>query len=119
LPICPVSKIVLVVLLIFSVASWALILHKWRFFREQDAADAKFLRAFEKHDDPLEAFRKLQGHRLSGMAAVYAEIAKCFPVAVNGATSADAEIPNYRYVDRVLMHALQAQISKGETYLPF
>jgi biopolymer transport protein TolQ len=115
----PVSKIVLVILLIFSVASWALILYKWRFFREQDAADSKFLRAFEKHDDPLEAFRKVHGHRSSGMASVYAEVAKCFPVVVNGGTTAEADSPNHRYVDRVLQHALQEQISKAETYLPF
>ena len=34
-----VSKIVLLILLIFSIGSWTVILYKWRFFRRQEAAD--------------------------------------------------------------------------------
>ena len=70
-----VSKLVLVVLLGFSIVSWALILYKWRFFRDQEAADQRFLRVFEKMDDPIEAFRKVDRHRNSAVASVYAEVA--------------------------------------------
>ena len=31
-----VSKIILIVLFLFSVVSWAIILYKWRFFRASD-----------------------------------------------------------------------------------
>ena len=34
-----VSKIVLLILLIFSIGSWTVILYKWRFFRRQEAAN--------------------------------------------------------------------------------
>jgi len=122
-----VSKIVLVILLIFSVSSWALILYKVRFFREQEEADRRFLRAFEKHEDPLEAFRKVHGHRASALASVYADVARLFPAMGNGATGASRDLlggdngekPNPKYVERVLAHALQEQITKAETYLPF
>ena len=38
-----VSKIVLVILFIFSVISWAIIFSKWRAFRVADREDKKFL----------------------------------------------------------------------------
>ena len=123
-----VSKVVLLVLLGFSIFSWALILYKWRFFRDQEAADERFLRAFEKVHDPLEAFRRVDRHRSSGVASVYAEVAKCYQVLGNGAIkgreiapAADDtdKIPTQYYVERVLGHAIQEQISRNETSLPF
>ena len=123
-----VSKVVLVVLLGFSIFSWALILYKWRFFRDQEAADERFLRAFEKVHDPLEAFRRVDRHRSSGVASVYAEVAKCYQVLGNGAIKGreiapagdDTDrIPTQYYVERILGHAIQEQISRNETYLPF
>jgi biopolymer transport protein TolQ len=123
-----VSKVVLLVLLGFSIFSWALILYKWRFFRDQEAADERFLRAFEKVHDPLEAFRRVDRHRSSGVAAVYAEVAKCYQVLGNGAIKGreiapagdDTDrIPTQYYVERILGHAIQEQISRNETYLPF
>ena len=123
-----VSKVVLLVLLGFSVFSWALILYKWRFFRDQEAADERFLRAFEKVHDPLEAFRRVDRHRSSAVASIYAEVAKCYQVLGNGAIkgreiapAADEtdKIPTQYYVERILGHAIQEQISRNETYLPF
>lgn len=123
-----VSKVVLLVLLGFSVMSWALILYKWRFFRDQELADQRFLRAFEKIDDPLEAFRKVDRHRSSAVASIYAEVAKCYQVIGNGAiggrqsapASDDGEkAPSQHYIERVLDHAIQEQISRNERYLPF
>jgi len=123
-----VSKVVLLVLLGFSIFSWALILYKWRFFRDQEAADERFLRAFEKVHDPLEAFRRVDRHRSSAVASIYAEVAKCYQVLGNGAIkgreiapAADDtdKIPTQYYVERILGHAIQEQISRNETYLPF
>jgi biopolymer transport protein TolQ len=123
-----VSKIVLVILLGFSIFSWALILYKWRFFRDQDAADQRFLRTFEKIEDPLEAVRKIDRHRGSAVASVYADVARCYQVLGNGAIkgrdiSAGADdgekMPPPQHVERVLNHAIQEQINRNETYLPF
>jgi len=123
-----VSKVVLVVLLGFSIVSWALILYKWRFFRDQETADQRFLRVFEKMDDPIEAFRKIDRHRNSAVASVYGEVARCYHVIGNGAVSgrrippAAEEVdktPPQHYLERVLGHAIQEQIGRNERYLPF
>src|SRR6266704_3415420 len=48
-----VSKIVLLILLIFSIGSWTVILYKWRFFRRQEAADLRFLKTYRRNESPL------------------------------------------------------------------
>jgi biopolymer transport protein TolQ len=44
----PVSKVVLVLLLIFSIFSWGIIFSKWNLFRGARRASGQFLRAFRK-----------------------------------------------------------------------
>jgi biopolymer transport protein TolQ len=123
-----VSKIILVILLGFSIISWALILYKWRFFRDQELADHRFVRAFQKFEDPLEAFRKIDRHRGSGVAAIYAEVARTCQIQGNGALKGrqisasddDTErIPPRHHIERVLSHTIQDQITRSEAYLPF
>src|SRR2546428_7286427 len=73
-----VSKIVLLILLIFSIGSWTVILYKWRFFRRQEAPDPRFLKTYRRNESPLAASRDLHLHRDSSAAAVFAEIAPCY-----------------------------------------
>src|SRR3989442_9501835 len=73
-----VSKIVLLILLIFSIGSWTVILYKWRFFRRQEAADLRFLKTYRRNESPLAASRDLHLHRDSSAAAVFAEVARCY-----------------------------------------
>ncbi len=44
----PVAKLVLIVLLLFSIFSWAIILSKWNRLRRARVQSARFLRAFRK-----------------------------------------------------------------------
>lgn len=44
----PVSMVVLAILVVFSLFSWAIIFAKWNVFRQARAANAQFLRAFRK-----------------------------------------------------------------------
>jgi biopolymer transport protein TolQ len=44
----PVSLVVLAILVVFSLFSWAIIFAKWNVFRQARAANAGFLRAFRK-----------------------------------------------------------------------
>src|SRR2546429_7943473 len=44
----PVAKIVLLILLIFSLISWAIILSKWSVLRRARGQSGRFLRAFRK-----------------------------------------------------------------------
>lgn len=50
----PVAKIVLLILLIFSVISWAIILAKWSMIRKARARSGRFLRAFRKAQGRLQ-----------------------------------------------------------------
>jgi biopolymer transport protein TolQ len=124
-----VSKIVLLVLLLFSIVSWTLILYKWRFFRKQESADSRFLEAFNGYDDPLEATREIPRHRGSRIAAVYSEAMRCYQHAgavglggtllgVRSVGAAEAA-PVQHYVERVMDHAVQDQVSRMESYLSF
>jgi biopolymer transport protein TolQ len=44
----PVAKLVLIILLAFSIFSWAIILSKWGLFRRAQTQSARFMRAFRK-----------------------------------------------------------------------
>ncbi len=124
-----VAKIVLVVLLVFSVVSWTLILYKWRAFRKQEAADSRFLEAFSKYEYPLEATREIRSHGDSSIAAVYAEVTGCYQLVGNGGVGGPLvgedtveggeSAPTQQYVERVMGHAIQNQITRTEAYLPF
>lgn len=50
----PVAKIVLIILLLFSVLSWSIILAKWSKFRRMRAQSGRFLRAFRKANGRLQ-----------------------------------------------------------------
>lgn len=44
----PVAKLVLIILLAFSIFSWAIIVSKWGLFRRAQTQSARFIRAFRK-----------------------------------------------------------------------
>ncbi len=123
-----VSKIVLLTLVLFSIGSWAVILYKWRSFRALETADQRFLKAFSQYEYPLEASRDVHLHKDSALVAVYVEVTVCYQLdrnggiqrsAIEGLGNAGDGLPTQRYVERVLAHAIQEQINKTESYLPF
>src|SRR3989475_13297443 len=76
-----VSKIVLLILLIFSIGSWTVILYKWRVFLRQEAADLRFLKSYRRNQSPPAASRRLHLHRDSSAAAGFAEVPRCYQLA--------------------------------------
>src|SRR5437899_11735557 len=54
-----VSKIVLLILFLFSVISWAIILYKWRAFRLSDQEDQRFLSAYSRARDGNDLRRQI------------------------------------------------------------
>src|SRR2546426_2566524 len=123
-----VSKIVLLILLIFSIGSWTVILYKWRFFRRQEAADLRFLKTYRRNESPLAASRDLHLHRDSSAAAVFAEVARCYQLggngnpgsrlAIEGGGEGEAGLPTPRAGGGGPAHAIQGQISRAETDPP-
>lgn len=70
----PMALTVLVLLLIASIFSWAVMFSKWRAFREADAQNRRFVRAFRKSGRLSEVSAVAEQFRPSPLVAVFNEI---------------------------------------------
>ncbi|OGW70134.1 MAG: hypothetical protein A3A88_06135 [Nitrospirae bacterium RIFCSPLOWO2_01_FULL_62_17] len=120
-----VSKLVLLVLFVFSVVSWAIIIAKWRGFSVSDREEQQFLCAYAKtksRDELRGLARRLAG---SPSAIVFLGIMDRLAPDRDGAAAgrhAETEeppVPDRQYLERVVGHIMQGQISRQESYLPF
>jgi biopolymer transport protein TolQ len=66
-----VAKIVLTILIVFSLASWSVILAKWRELSAARAASERFLRMFRKASRLNEVADAVSKHRSSPLAAMF------------------------------------------------
>ncbi len=118
-----VSKVVLLVLFSFSVVSWAIILFKWRAFRACDRDDHRFLSLYAKAPDREDVRRHARRLSASPAAALFLGITDRLDPEQNGQVSlespGEAGDASRHYLDRVVAHIMQDQISRQETYLPF
>ncbi len=67
----PLPIAVLVILLMFSIASWAIIFSKWSVFRRVRMANARFLRAFRKANGMEQVAAASEHYRPCPLAAVF------------------------------------------------
>lgn len=120
-----VSKLVLLVLLFFSVFSWAIIIAKWRAFRVAERDEQQFLSAYAKSKDRDELRRQARRFTSSPSATVFLGITDRLAPDRDGDVSSrhghaeEPPAPDRQYLERVVGHILQGQISKQESYLPF
>ena len=124
----PIAKVVLGILALLSVISWALIVEKWWEFRRVNGESLRFLKVFRegrRFSVVLSAARK---HRESPLAQLY--VAACHEVGsvYGGADMVDhaldeAEdgLPGDRVdsVDRAMRRAAAGEVARMERYLPF
>lgn len=72
-----VVKAVLVILLFFSIVSWTIIFHKWRYFSRADKETQNFIRAYESTQNSKDLFpvsKKYSASPLSNLfRSVYSE----------------------------------------------
>src|SRR5271169_4832087 len=66
-----VAKTVLVILLIFSVASWAIIFSKWGLFRRARVQSHRYMRAFRKSERLQDVAAVAQQFKPSPLVAVF------------------------------------------------
>jgi biopolymer transport protein TolQ len=66
-----VAKVVLAILILFSLASWSVILAKWRELSNADAVSDRFLKVFRKAARLNEAAEAAPRHRASPLAAIF------------------------------------------------
>ncbi len=123
-----VSKVVLFVLLLFSVISWAIIIYKWRTFRRADAEDQRFLASVAKLTDVDEMRR--QAKRAVGespAATVMVGLLDRVPAAAEvtnvpgKSASGMGEITqdDRHFLEKAVVYIVQGQLAKMEAYLPF
>jgi biopolymer transport protein TolQ len=121
----PLNQAVLAILLLFSIASWAVIVAKLIAFRRSQDQSAKFLDVFRKSSKFSEVQAvcpTLESSPLVGVfQAGYAELNAQFRVnQPQGATpAARPSIRSLTAVDRALLRAATSEISKLEKRLTF
>jgi biopolymer transport protein TolQ len=124
-----VSKIVLLILFIFSVVSWAIIIYKWRMYRAHDHEDGQFLSAYKRSQDTDELRRHARRLSASPVAAVFLGILERVsperesfgrePFSASSLEAISEPGIDRQYLDRVVALTVQDQIAKQEAYLPF
>jgi biopolymer transport protein TolQ len=120
-----VSKLVLFVLFVFSVVSWAIIIAKWRGFSVADREEQRFLSVHVKTQDRDELRRQARRLSASPSAVVFLGIMDRLAPDHDGegsgrrGESEDHPAPERGYLERVVGHIIQGQISRQEAYLPF
>jgi biopolymer transport protein TolQ len=119
-----VAKIVLILLLLASVVSWAIILYKWMTLRKAEAENRRFLVLFSKIDDLLEIQQKALQRNEGPMVMVYqAAIDKMRPyIEKNGENipSIDGNRPMLlASLQRTLQSGVQDEMAHQEQYLHF
>src|SRR5512146_3016390 len=67
----PVAKLVLVILLAFSVLSWAIIISKWNGLRRARVQSGRFVRAFRKAQRFQDVYAVAEQFRPSPLVAVF------------------------------------------------
>jgi biopolymer transport protein TolQ len=121
----PVAKFVLVVLLLFSIVSWALIVEKWwqlRRVRRQTLGFVKIFREARRPATVHAAARKFRDSPLAQLyAAAYGEISGLPDVMDQVIDDGDEGLPPERLdaVHRAMRRAAGLEIAQLERYLPF
>ena len=120
-----VSKLVLFVLFVFSVVSWAIIIAKWRGLSVADREEQRFLSVHARTQDRDELRRQARRLPSSPSAVVFLGIMDRLAPDHDGEASSrrgeseDQPAPERAYLERVVGHIMQGQISRQEAYLPF
>lgn len=127
----PMVQFVLVVLLIFSVVSWAIIFDKFRLIRRADRESREFFEFFWKSKNLPAIFQKAKKMKKSPLAKVfragYVELsklskAKSDPIerrSPNDISSISTELGGIDNVGRALRQAVTSETTRLEKALPF
>jgi len=121
------SIVILMILAIFSVASWGIIVNKFRQFRQINEEETQFLQLYEKNPVDQQAIRnQAQAFTQSPSSAVYLGVTDRLPSSSDLFTSQQdldapiaSQLPNRQYVEKVAQYIIQNQMNHQEAYLPF
>jgi biopolymer transport protein TolQ len=115
-----VSKVVLLLLFIFSVVSWAIIFFKWRAFRAADHEDQRFMSLLAKTRDLEDLCRQVRRMESSPAAVLFEGVMdRMTGLHGQGPDSAGSGLGDRQIIERTASHLSHSQLSKLESYLPF
>jgi len=112
-----VSKIVLLLLFVFSVVSWAIIFMKWRAFSTADRMDHQFMGLLAKAKDLDDLCRQVRRMESSPAAVLFEGVmdrVAGLRGQDGGGSAADRQL-----VERTAAHLSHSQLARLESYLPF
>lgn len=112
----PISKAVLLILLLISIASWAVIFYKWRMFRRMLAENRRFMIFFRTGEDLAVIRRKAEIHSESPLARVFIDVYGMLQPHLEGTEERDLSL---RSVQSWLRTAVEKETIYLEEYLPF
>lgn len=114
-----ISKVVLAVLLGFSIISWAIIFHKWATFRAVDLKDRRFMAVLLRARDVEEVTRNLPQAAGSPCAKIFHSVVQRLDQIPTTSDDGGSTVFDRHVMERTAAHLAQGQISKLESYLPF
>ncbi len=118
-----VAKVVLIILVLFSLASWSVIFGKWRELTSAATATDRFLRVFRKASRLNEVASEVQKHRASPLAPMFQaghselEAQLRTSQAQNGADSG-LKIKSLEAISRALERVRGAELERLQRALP-
>ncbi len=121
----PIAKVVLGVLLVFSIVSWALIVEKWWQFRRVRRQTLSFVKIFREGRRPSVVQAAARKHRDSPLAqlyaAAYSEVSGLPDVIEHVIDDGDEGLAPERLdaVHRAMRRASGLEVAQLERYLPF
>jgi len=120
----PIVKLVLVLLLGFSVVSWAIIFLKFRLFKGIERSQGEFLRAFAEGKSLSALYELAEKGGRAPLTEVfrmgYLELSRIQRLrAADPALSPRGGIPLLENVERAMRKAANDEIAQLEAYLPF
>jgi biopolymer transport protein TolQ len=114
-----ISKVVLLVLLGFSIISWAIIFYKWATFRAVDLKDRHFMSLLLRARDVEEVTRNAPQTAGSPCAKIFHSVIQRLDQIPTAFSDSGSMIFDRHVMERTAAHLAQGQISKLESYLPF
>jgi len=114
-----VSKVVLLLLFLFSVVSWAIIFTKWKAFRAADRGDHHFMSLLAKARDLNELYRQVRHLEVSPASVVFEGVMDRMAGLRGDGQDGQGGTMDRHIVERTAAHLSHSQLSKLESYLPF
>jgi biopolymer transport protein TolQ len=112
----PVAKVVLLLLLLFSVISWAIILSKWSLLRRARVQSGRFVRAFRKAQRLQDVATVAEQFKPSPLVAVFSG---GFEEYRRQAGNSGGTLKNPIAVQRAMQIAASEELSRFERNLPW